>query len=475
MIRLLSALALAALLASCACAGTVTVSPDNMQGWAVAVNQNGLAYFTPSGVVLYETTAGFPSGRGAFYAQCQSGGTSQTDKTPDTVWLGLDTLNGQPLAGVTLNQIKTLKYTGYVSDMVTYNATTTEWKYPREPICLQFVITDAAGNRRNLWFRPWSNKPQGHGYGGNPADQMAQWITYDCINCTPQFQGPKATITPLWSEPQSNQVFKSWAEVCAAYGSWTLVATSTTFDPANGQFKSPGWDNSTTPIGAVTATGTGMPLNFEVGARKFAYNGIWGATSNTNWFPESINFRGYVDTFTLGVDFNGDGDDEDPGENTTFDFEPAAATPTPRLVAMNLRSIAEGQDLGGYTGDRTGYAAIWDLRPAWKVAWTRLCVSATNVSQTPETGVPEGIYSENGNTVSAVYADVTDGSSGIPVPIKLRVRDPDGSLFEKMQFTWGDYVGVSGEVRRKPGGLLKMRYIWSCAGNTVDYNYTPDQ
>jgi hypothetical protein len=349
--------------------------------------------------------------------------------------------------------------------MPTYNATTAEWKYPREPICLQFVVVDELGNRRNIWFRPWSNKPEGHGYGGNPADQMAQWITYDCVNCTPQFVGPAATVTPLWNEPQSNQVFHSWAEVCTVFGNWTLVPTA----PVGDIYHSAGWDGKTSPTGTVTATATGMPLNFEVGARKFAYNGIWGATANKNWFPESINFRGYVDTFTLGIDY---GTPEEPNVvETTYDFEPAAATKAPRLVSLNLRSICEG-DGDEFVGTtvRTGYAAIWENSNCWKSFYTRLFGKTSDVWPLPETGVPEGTYSENGNTVSGVYASITDGSSGIPVPIKLRLRDPDGSLYEKMQ--WGDeFIGVTGDVRRKPGGLIKMRYIWSCADNVNDYTY----
>lgn len=469
MMRIYVLLSAVLFLATSACCDIVTVSPDNAQGWSVKVNKNGLAYFTAGGPVLYETATGFPSGRGAFYAVCMSGGVSSTDKTPDTVWLGLDTFNGQPLAGVKLNQIKTLRYTSYVSDMPTYNATTNEWKYPRQPICLQFVITDGA-NRRNLWFRPWSNKPEGHGYGGNPADQMAQWITYDCINCTPQFTGPKNggyTITPLWNEPVTNRIFYNWDEVCGYFGEWTLVPTAPPGDP----LCSAGWDGSTDPVGSVTATATGMPLNFEVGARKYIYKDIWGKTVATNWFPESVNFRGYVDTFTMGIDF---GTPEEPNVvETTYDFEPAAAAKAPRLVALNLRSICEGEAIsGGSTNERTGYAAIWENWNCWKSFYTRLFGKTSDVWPLPETGVPEGAYSENGNTVSGVYASITDGSSGIPVPIKLRLRDPDGSLYEKMQ--WGDeFIGVTGDVRRKPGGLIKMRYIWSCADNVNDYTYVP--
>lgn len=462
---------LALLLAASACCDTVTVSPTNMNGWSVVVNRFGLGYFTTSGVLQYETTAGFPSGRGAFYAMCQGGGQSTSDKTPDTVWLGVDTFNGQPLAGIKLNQIKKLQYTAYVSDMPTVEDTVNQWKYPREPITLQFVVTDNTTFTRNLWFRPWSNSPEGFGYGGNPADQLARWITYDCINCTPTWTGPRnggTTITPVWSEPEGNQVFHSWAEVCAVYGEAMLVATSTTFNPSARQQKSPGWDNSTNPIGSSISTGTGMPLNFEVGARKFAHSNIWSNQgSNTSWYRESVFFKGYVDTFTMGIDY---GTPEAPNVvETTFDFEPDETTPKPELVSMNLRSACEGDTTtGGNTTTRTGYAAIWESTTLWKLAQTRfagMCKFLPSPSQ-----ALEGIYSENGNTVSCTYFDLTDGSAGIPVPLTVRVRDDDGALFNKIMWG-GEYLGITGEVRRKPWGLIKMRYIWSTADNVTDYTY----
>jgi hypothetical protein len=445
------------LLASCAQCASLTVSPENMQGWAMTANKFGLAYLTSGGCVWDETGSGFPSGKGAYYALTTGGGVSTTDKTPDTCWLGLDTLNGTPLAGIRLSQIKTMRYTSYASDMPNYQITEGEWKYPREPICLQFVVQDETGSRRNIWFRPWSYKPQGGGYGGNPADQMGQWITYDCINCTPEFVGPIRTIKPMWSEPISNGQFNSWADVCALYGNETLVPTAAVGE----YYHTAGWDGTTTPTGNPTATATGMPLNFEVGARKFQYNGIWGGSGV--WFPESINFKGYVDTFTLGVDLNNDGDDADEGEQITYDFEPSADTADPQVVALNLRSICEGDTTtSGSTTHRTGYAVPWDYYKIWAKFRSRLVGQVTNVTQSQE-----GIYSENGNRFTSVYADFHDGSSNIPVPIQVRIKDPDGTLFEQLQWG-GNWIGISGDVRRKPWGLIKMRYVWSCDANTND-------
>jgi hypothetical protein len=461
MTRICLVLAAAFIFASSAIGTTIVVRPGDMHGWDVETNRWGLGYFTSGGVIWDETTLGFPSGQGAFYAITTGGGVSTSDKTPDSVWLGLDTFNGQPLSGIKLSQIKTLRYTAYVSDMPTSEPKAGELKYPREPICLQFVVQDSGGNRRNLWFRPWSNKPQGGGYGGNPADQMAQWITYDCIACTPQFQGPWATITPCWSEPITNQTFHSWQEVCAVFGDWSLVPTA----PVGDYYHTPGWDNGTTPTGTPTGTATGMALNFEVGARKFQYSGMWGSSGTASWYPESINFKGYLDTFTLGIDY---GTPESPNvvENT-FDFEPAEGAKKPQLVALNMASICQGTtNSDGSTGNRTGYAAIWESSNLWKFFRTRLfgrILPSPAVYQSDE-----GTFSEDGNLVKCTYFTITDGSAGIPVPITVRVRDPDGSLFNRIMWS-GDFVGISGDVRRKPWGLIKMRYIWSCAGNVDVY------
>jgi hypothetical protein len=275
----------------------------------------------------------------------------------------------------------------------------------------------------------------------------------------------------MWNEPSGNQKFYDWSQLCSVYGEATLVATSTTFDTLNGQFKSAGWDGSTDPIGSPTATATGMPLNFQVGARKYIYKDIWGSATSKNWFPESVNFRGYVDTFTMGIDY---GTPEEPNVvERTFDFEPAPGMTKPTTVALNMRSICEGEAISGVsTGDRTNYAAIWE-GSVWKRFISRLYGKTTNVSQLPETGVAEGIYSEDHVTFTGVYADIWDGSQGIPVPIKVRIKDPDGSMFEKMQWG-GEWIGITGDVRRKPGGLIKMRYVWSCAGNVNDLTYNPE-
>lgn len=464
MTRFIVVMAAVIVMASGGYCATVVVSPDNMQGWDMAVNRNGLAYFTRAGALGYETNVGFPSGSGAFYAICTGGGTGGTiaaAKTPDTVWLGLDTYNGQPLGGdggVFLDQIKTLEYTAYVSDGPTY-ISADFWKYPRQPITLQFVITNTLGGaeRKCLWFRPWlknGSEPQGSGYGGDPLTQLGKWITYDCMNCSYVTGGVTRTDV-AWNEPISNAIYHSWAEVCAAYPSWWLVGTAPVGDPLH----SAGWDLSTEPAGATTATATGMAMNFEVGARKFQYNGIWGATKGINWFPESIYFKGYLDTFTFGVDYGG----ETGVVETTYDFEPAAAATAPKVVALNNRSLVECDydPEHGSTNGRVGYAAIFESASGfWKLFNTRAFGMATNVRQ-----VQEGVN----QNYQCCYFELTDGSSGISIPYTVRVRDADGSVFANMQNA--DMVGVTADVRRLPWGLNKNWYLWSCASNLYDYTY----
>jgi len=107
-------------------------------------------------------------------------------------------------------------------------------------------------------------------------------------------------------------------------GTWTLVPTTYPGD----YYCSPGYKGSTTPGGFTCSTGTGKCLNFEVGAR-FVNMTKWPDGSNTNWFTESINFRGHMDHFTLGVD----------GVNVAYDFEPAPGDVGPRNVFTNQRNL----------------------------------------------------------------------------------------------------------------------------------------
>lgn len=344
--------------ATAAQSAVVTVSPENMNGWSIVVNPGGSDYdvtfygeggsgeLTNCGAAVWEKeepfvyysdeaekTGRFELGRGAFYATCNYAGISYGGATPSNVWIGTDTFNGQPLAGVTLNRITEMKYYAYVAKIVCRQQPSHPswdfmqyWTYPRHPITLQLTIEDPTGTtRRQLWYTPWhKTKVRGENSGQNAK----KWILYDCM--APDDPN-EPFITNRWyccvDGGSQDQIFPTWADVLQTYGDWKLVPTSTTFNPDQGQFKSSGWDNSTTPVGTPQCTATGKCLNFEVGARKWS-TPIFGEGASISWGVDYIGFRGYMDHFTLGID----------GTSVTYDFEPAANAPDPKILARANRS-----------------------------------------------------------------------------------------------------------------------------------------
>ena len=140
----------------------------------------------------------------ALYASCDIcySGSTNTGKTPSTVWLGTDTHAGLPLAGVKLNQIRKMKYYAFVSGVPTllasgvYDSNWSSWQgwwyNPRFPIQLQLCFQDAQGNRKQVWYRPWGNDPF---IGDNCSDgRLSIWEQYSCMQygrwlCPPDYDG----------------------------------------------------------------------------------------------------------------------------------------------------------------------------------------------------------------------------------------------------------------------------------------------
>jgi hypothetical protein len=230
-----------------------------------------------------------------------------------------------------------MSYYSYVSRTPTLSDSTdwssyTWWRGPNSPVMLQITcVSPDGGDYKQFWYRPWGGGVQGWD-GGMSAKWEGCW---EYLNA----------YTDRWYHAPERQdlsddlKWDTWSELCDAYGSYRLIATSTLpWDNTPRGLKSPGWDGQTVPKGYFYTTGTGKCLNFEVGARKFKawlyQQGVW-----VNWYRESIGFRGHVDFFTLGIDLNGDGDDTDPGEQNTFNFEPSAAEPDPEIVASSIKAL----------------------------------------------------------------------------------------------------------------------------------------
>lgn len=349
------------------------VTPDGVEpaewqlndGWSIVTNKMGVGKIVASGPSLCEaqyepfkayelyniaSSPDFPRwsivdpelvkynlGRGAFYASCDrfyGQNTTATGKTPSTVWLGTDQHAGQPLAGIKLSQIKTMKYCSFVSGVPTLLAPGVAdsswdswkgwWYNPRFPIQLQITVQDANGNREQFWYRPYGSDT----FIGDCASdgRLSIWEEFDCI-------GYGRWLSPDYWEGNPTAQFNSWQDILAVYGDWTLVPTSTTYDLYNNQWKSVGFKGATEPPGMPYCTGTGKPINFEVGARFWRF--ITPSGEQRTWPPESLGFRGQMDYFTLEIDRNEDGDVNDPGESAVYDFEPAPDDPGPRVVYIN--------------------------------------------------------------------------------------------------------------------------------------------
>lgn len=355
-------------------AAVVTVTPDPQitdlpvgtddlgettltHGWSIVSNRLGWGKLSTFGPALYQArnqqgntpfVAGDPQvnpdqvlGRGTFYATCDMwrGGTNAVgDKTPSTVWLGTNTWKGQPISGRTLGSITEMSYYSFVDKCPTkYGGLKNElgwWSKPnwwgsvQQPIQIQLLAVEPNNTRtRALWYRPWGYNYTGDDGLTEPGSKKGRWQFFNCLTYG-KWYSPSAGTTPNTVE----RGWESWSEMLEfqlpdgplpKFREWKLV------DPSN-IWKSPGWDNGTNPIGSPTSTGTGMPLNFFVGARKTILNPLFLQGGSINYYNHSYGERAQVDYFTLG--FEGEGSE-------TYDFEPAPEDPPVRTVALNHKSV----------------------------------------------------------------------------------------------------------------------------------------
>lgn len=336
----------------CAHAVVVTISPDNMGDWSVATNNGGTLDFAAYGPPLYERpfpwTAddGQPLGRGAVHITLEG----KYDGTGSTSWLGLDKFNGVSLAGTALSSITKLEYYAYLGHIPTGNSggDYTSWKgwyrYPHQPISLQITAESPDGTqRRQFWWMPWGainlSKPETI-RGDNSGRYGTKWLRYDCINFNyPDdnmggrwYQAGHYTYdsgTGIWTTIVAEETFNTWSALVAVYGSWKLVAASTTYDPDSNQWKSPGWDDATVPPGRPTCTATGKCINFQWGARKTGPADLHlFYETGRSWENCTQLGKGLIDRFTLGIN----------GVNVTYDFEPAADAKPPQIVVINNKA-----------------------------------------------------------------------------------------------------------------------------------------
>lgn len=318
-----------AVLSAGAFANVVTISPDNPGDWSWLLVQGGSStarmLFLDGGPAPAEGNP-FPTANGGFFASLTYNGESSG--SPDHVWLGVDKHNGQPLAGIPLGKITKLQYDAYNSGVYNegFTSNSNPRRFPRQPFQVTITaVCESTGDRRHFIYRPW-------GLGGwQHWNLRREWITNDAIAMTSTPNFGREMPAPVWFEPWTGATFTSWGEILATdpgggrpwYGDWTLVPTSTYYDPTR-----------TDPLGWMNAdytdprtTGTGKPINLQVGARGNGsppYGGIY----------EGANFQGYVDSFTLGIDY---GTELEPNiVETTYDFASSDPyVPKAREVAIS--------------------------------------------------------------------------------------------------------------------------------------------
>lgn len=384
---------------------TVIVTPDNMQGWSIETNCStpggararicrfGPGYFEANRPLIAEEY-NVPLGEGSFYAELDYTGGPGSNATPGTAWLGTDTHNGVPLAGIKLSQIKTMKWFGFNCKIPTRTQHPSGWEnydlwwiFPRQPICLELTVESPDGSERlQFWFRPFQT---GKVSGDNCGRQNKRWLWFDAINGTPQVQ-----VTRRWyvykglaedGDLSLDEVYWAWSDLIAKYGDWKLVQTSN--DPWPAGYKSAGWDETTDPPGSPTCTATGKCLNFQVGARK-GYCHIYGPDNEwedgtyhlniVNWAGYYWGFRGNIDLFTLGIDLNGDGDAADPGETVNYNFEPSESEPPVRINYITQKDVYQKPINTTYI---QGSMELRAAGPAMENTYHRVCGKITNVGQ----------------------------------------------------------------------------------------------
>lgn len=347
------------------------ITPDGVEpaewqltsGWSIVTNKMGLGKIMASGPSVCETpyspfvayqltnaasSGQFPRwyiasqsaikqdmGRGAFYASC----STDSGTTPSSVWLGTDQHGGRSLAGVKLSQIQKMTYYALVTGVPSWlspgssdfgwDSWKSGWFNPRYPIMLTLTVEGPLG-RRQLWYRPWGDHTT---IGDQASDgRLSVWEQYNCMTYGRWF-------CPGDNESDNPSQFENWTSVVATYGDYTLVATTTGYDPANGQWKSPGYTNSTTPPGRPACTATGKCLNFWVGARYSVLKRPDTFEYKT-WYPESMGFRGQMDYFEFAVNY---GTPQSPDVvDVAYNFEPSPDDHGPRFVYLNQANLRDG-------------------------------------------------------------------------------------------------------------------------------------
>ncbi len=445
-LRILLPVLAAVVAASAVQADVVTISPNNLGDWSWLLVKGGpanpRAEFLDGGPAPAEGNP-FPTGNGAFYAQITYNG--EGEGVPDHVWLGLDRHNGQPLEGIPLNKITKLQYDTYNSGVYTIGFLSNDHprRFPRQPFQISLTVRcPTTGDRRQFLYRPWGKR------GWEHWNLRREWITNDPLTMTSTPNFGREMPAPVWYEAWTDTTFSSWEEILyydpggnrPVYGEWTLVPTSTGWNPdpyTRGELE---WKNA--DYSDPRSTGTGKPLNLLVGARgnySAPYGGVY----------EAANFFGYVDSLTLGVNY---GTDEEPNiVETKYDFAssdpyvPKAVTATVSNIGSCWRANPPWNYPYAYwapiIGNQRGFTRRWfgqvlDMTAETNGDWRRQFGPGND----PDTG--EFFFTIWDGSYAPVSSALTEWWNGLGL---VNVRLPYQECTDVVQDDWYTYPVVPGD------------------------------
>lgn len=480
-------------------------------GWSIVTNRMGWGALTTFGPSMYfarnqvgntPIIAGYPEigvdgepstyknlGRGTFYATCDMwAGASNTtgDKTPSTVWLGTNTFKGTPLAGRPLGSITKMEYYSFVDKCPTRMTAGTEfqwwakpnwWFGPQQPIQIHLAVYPPNNpvKLRQVWYRPWGANYVGDDGLNEPGSKKGRWQRFNCLT-QGKWYYPQTGTTPDTLEDgwEASGGLTAWQNMMAEvkYGipmsEWVFSHPSTDPPSPDGSYyvigKSPGWDGQTNPPGSPTGnTGTGMPFNFFVGARKTSVTPLWLQGGAINWYNHSFGERAQVDYLTLG--FLNEGEE-------TYDFEPPADEAPVRTVALPNKALK---------------SSIWDrtefLYPSEFVKWPyynppakmKFLVKITGQVGDPPANYLQSFTIEDGSMLQYIDPgwDPTWIETIQPNPIRVFLQNDD-FRGAPLWLSAGDTVSVEGymEPLRFPAGqqgLTDYVIVWTNINNVIKH------
>lgn len=251
-------------------ADTVVVTPGNMVGWTVGLEQGGVAN-PPVAEMIGDYPAAPPAGAGSLHLHTRYDDSNQLQK----VYFGTN-----DYSGVALSSITSLKFWTYLA----YR----DYSTGLPPMFELMADSGTTAQQRRYWFVPNAS-----------AIQVGVWQEWD-LTASGNSQG-------YWMLMNSSSTnYKGdWAWLKGRYGSGTA------------KLQTPYVGDYTSPLDAQLrmANQSGTSISFKIGAGKAIIGGTEANMYNNGdgaWWQTSCSINGYVDKFTIGID----------GVETVYDFEP---------------------------------------------------------------------------------------------------------------------------------------------------------